>query len=117
MATITRDIERPAFLDRPEEGQLSLDAATAPTGRRGRITETLPLPERLRAERAAAAGAQARTGSTTRGGGATLDELLVGAWEGLSARHSVTCPVCAAPMAPREGALGGACGGCGSQLR
>lgn len=117
MATVTRDVERPAFLDRRDEGQLTFDAATAPTGRRARITETLPLSERLRAERVAVGAPEARTGTATRGGGATLDELLVGAWEGLSSHHLVACPVCTAEMAPRAHAPGGACGDCGSQLR
>lgn len=104
MATLLREFERPSILDRP--------SAPGPA----------PLSERLRAERVATArGAPTapspeRAGSR-RGGEATLDELLVGAWEGLSARRPVACPVCAGPMVPREGAAGGACGACGSHLR
>lgn len=131
MATLLREVERPAFLDAPAEEQMSLGEVALRERRRppiqAREMERAPLPgndraplsTRLRAERAgpiAGAGASART-DATRGGEATLDELLVGAWEGLSARHPVACPVCAQPMHPRTGADGGACGGCGSQLR
>jgi len=121
MATLVRDIERPAFLDPPAEGQLSLGAVVAPVregapSRRAREA----LSERLRAERASEAGVDGAASVqpvATRGGDATLDELLVGAWEGLSARRPVTCPVCSGPMNPRAGAAIGACGDCGSQLR
>ena len=30
----------------------------------------------------------------------TLDDLLAGVWEGLSARRAVRCPVCAGEMEP-----------------
>ena len=128
MATLAREVERPAFLAAQPDAQLSLSAGVAPresaTGRgrapAGEPTRA-PLSERLRHEvardeRAATANA-GRTTVLRRGGEATLDELLVGAWEGLSAHRSVVCPVCAAAMAPRSEAAGGACGGCGSQLR
>ena len=104
MATVLRDIERPSILDLPSE------------------RDRVPLSGRLHAERVAmerstSAGRSAKASGPRRGGEATLDELLVGAWEGLSAHRSVACPVCASPMAPRVGAAGGACGDCGSQLR
>jgi hypothetical protein len=59
-----------------------------------------------------------------RGGGAleerTLDEVLSAAWDGLAGHHSVTCPVCTGPMAPRYGSgakpVGGRCTRCGSTL-
>jgi len=128
MSTLVRDVERPALLDRSAEEQLMLGGAVGSRGRQtpsqhgGNIAlvEPDPLSDRLRSEQrldaTARAAAPARTG-TTRGGAATLDELFVGAWEGLSARHSVTCPVCAGPMQPRSGADGGACADCGAQLR
>jgi hypothetical protein len=54
------------------------------------------------------------------GGGPTLDELLAGAWEGLTAHAVVECPVCSAEMAPEYGAHtrphGGRCRSCGSTL-
>jgi hypothetical protein len=54
----------------------------------------------------------------------TLDDVLVGAWEGLSACHTVACPACGGAMAPRRtnggpGGLlvrGGACGSCHTTL-
>lgn len=54
------------------------------------------------------------------GRGVTLDELLVGTWEGLTAHRTAACPVCHAEMTPRYGAgaepVGGRCRGCGSTL-
>jgi hypothetical protein len=51
----------------------------------------------------------------------TLDDLIVSAWEGLAVRGTVTCPVCASPMATRFPEHGGdaptgTCLGCGSRL-
>jgi DNA-directed RNA polymerase subunit RPC12/RpoP len=54
------------------------------------------------------------------GGEPTLEEVLSGAWEGLTAHRPVECPVCAGRMKPRYGAhalpIGGACEDCGSKL-
>lgn len=54
------------------------------------------------------------------GGGLTLDDLVVGAWEGLSAHRTVACPACGAEMVPRYGAgpapVGGRCTGCATTL-
>jgi hypothetical protein len=54
------------------------------------------------------------------GGEPTLDDVLAGAWEGLTAHRTVDCPVCAGELAPAYGAharpTGGRCGGCGSTL-
>jgi hypothetical protein len=54
-------------------------------------------------------------------GGATLDDLLSGAWEGLTAAASSTaCPVCGGALEPRwsagAGVVGGRCRDCGSEL-
>jgi len=54
-------------------------------------------------------------------GEATLDDVLSGAWEGLSAAASFTaCPVCHGELAPRwsagAGVVGGRCRDCGSEL-
>jgi hypothetical protein len=53
--------------------------------------------------------------------GATLDDLLSGAWEGLTAAASSTvCPVCHGVLEPRwsagAGVVGGRCRDCGSEL-
>jgi hypothetical protein len=54
------------------------------------------------------------------GGEPTLDELLAGVWEGLTAQRVVQCPMCAADMSPYYGAhsrpLGGRCRNCGTEL-
>ncbi len=55
------------------------------------------------------------------GGGATLDDLVSGAWEGLSAAASSTaCPVCRGELEARwsagAGVVGGRCRDCGSEL-
>jgi hypothetical protein len=51
----------------------------------------------------------------------TLDDLLVGAWEGLAAHRPVECPVCRGEMDPEYGAhalpVGGRCTSCGTTLR
>jgi hypothetical protein len=70
----------------------------------------------------AAARAPARSAPPRppRSGGATLDDIVVGAWEGLAAHRPVACPVCGGSMAPRYGSaaepVGGRCGRCGSSL-
>ncbi len=52
--------------------------------------------------------------------GRTLEELISGAWEDLTAHRTATCPICSAAMTPRYGsgpsAVGGRCGDCGSEL-
>ena len=52
--------------------------------------------------------------------GRTLEDVLSGAWEELSAHCTATCPVCAGAMVPRYGsgpfAVGGRCTDCGSEL-
>ena len=54
------------------------------------------------------------------GGGATLDRVVIGAWEGLLAHGSVGCPVCRGAMTPRYGAgpapVGGRCRDCSAEL-
>ena len=53
-------------------------------------------------------------------GGSTLDDLIVGVWEDLTAHHAAACPVCGEAMRPRYGSgpapVGGRCTGCGSTL-
>jgi hypothetical protein len=54
------------------------------------------------------------------GGEPTLDDLLAGAWEGLTAQRAVECPVCGDDMEPVYGAharpISGRCRTCGSEL-
>jgi hypothetical protein len=54
-------------------------------------------------------------------GEATFDDVLSGAWEGLSAAASFTaCPVCQGELVARwsagAGVVGGRCRDCGSEL-
>lgn len=48
----------------------------------------------------------------------TLDEALVGIWEGLAARAAVACPLCSGVMRPRGPGetAGGRCADCGTTL-
>jgi hypothetical protein len=50
----------------------------------------------------------------------TLDDVIVGAWEGLLAAHQVTCPICSGAMEPRHGSgprpVGGRCRDCRTTL-
>jgi len=52
--------------------------------------------------------------------GRTLEELLSGAWEDLTAHRTATCPICDGAMEPRYGsgasAVGGRCRDCGTDL-
>ena len=48
------------------------------------------------------------------GGGPTLDDAVVGAWEGLTAHVAIACPVCGGAMRPRPD--GGRCEDCGASL-
>ena len=100
MTVLTLDLE--SALDPPDivatEGA---DAASGAAESRGEAGDAAP---RAAAER----------------GRPTLDEVIVGAWEGLAAHHAVACPVCGGEMRPRYGSgaapVGGRCSGCGSTL-
>jgi hypothetical protein len=52
--------------------------------------------------------------------GRTLEDVLSGAWEDLSANRTATCPICDGTMEPRYGsgpsAVGGRCRDCRSDL-
>jgi hypothetical protein len=112
------DLERPAILEPGRQEQLRLDAPPAPA-------PVAPRP--VRAPRGPDPGdrASARPEPAVRtkrpGGELTLDELLVVAWEGVTAHHQASCPVCRGAMVPRYAAagpesLGGRCRDCGSTL-
>jgi len=53
-------------------------------------------------------------------GGWTLEDLLSGVWEDLSAHRPAPCPVCPGELMPRPGAgaaaVGGRCTRCGTEL-
>lgn len=52
--------------------------------------------------------------------GRTLEDLLSGAWEDLTAHRTATCPICDGEMKPRYGsgpsAVGGRCRECRTDL-
>ena len=52
--------------------------------------------------------------------GPTLEDILSGAWEDLTAHRTATCPICDGAMAPRYGsgpsAVGGRCRECRAEL-
>jgi hypothetical protein len=62
------------------------------------------------------AAARRRDGGLS--GGPTLDDAVVGAWEGLAAQVVVACPVCGGALRPHASpdAVGGRCGDCGTTL-
>jgi len=54
------------------------------------------------------------------GGELTLDEMIVGVWEGLARHRVVNCPTCGGDMRPLYAAgarpVGGRCGDCRSTI-
>ena len=52
--------------------------------------------------------------------GRTLEDVLSGAWEDLTAHRTAACPICAGAMDPRYGAgpsaVGGRCRSCRTEL-
>jgi len=51
----------------------------------------------------------------------TLDDVIVGVWDGLSAHHSVECPVCSGTVRPCYGGaghapVGGRCDDCDAAI-
>jgi hypothetical protein len=78
------------------------------------------LERRGRAARPAVDAVPRNLPATDSRGGPTLDELITGVWEGLSANESVHCPACGGAMSPRYAAgpcaVGGRCSDCGSTL-
>jgi hypothetical protein len=101
---------------------LDLSVADAPGPRIGASAarRTPPAAAPLRAAPAAAQRPTAPPATPSSPAARTLDELISGAWEGLSAHQTVMCPVCTGPMAPRYGSgarpVGGRCRRCASTL-
>ena len=53
------------------------------------------------------------------GGRLTLDDAIVGAWEGLAAQVVVACPLCDGSLRPKpalDSLVGGRCDDCGTSL-
>ncbi|HKE78075.1 MAG TPA: hypothetical protein VKB54_02165 [Solirubrobacteraceae bacterium] len=103
-ATLTLSVDRPSLFDDPGDDRSRGPASRGPAARGRGPGE--------RGERPAGAGAARHA--------VTLDHIISGAWDELSAHRPVSCPVCRGQMAPRYGAgaqpVGGRCHRCGSSL-
>ena len=116
---VSSDVERPAILGDGRHEQLRLEPPPppAPAAPAARPTRSPDRPQPAdRSVLSQPAGRMKRPG-----GELTLDELLVVAWEGVTAQHQASCPVCRGAMVPRYAAagpecLGGRCRDCGSTL-
>ena len=104
-------------------GQSALFGAGSATVVAPASAAVAPAPEppaEARASAVAAPAAEPTPTASARRHGPTLDDLVVGAWEGLLAGAPADCLVCGAPMAPRHsagaGIVGGRCGGCGTTV-
>jgi hypothetical protein len=89
------------------------EARCAPDAERERAAaKTFPIPADP-PQRGAVAEPDAR-------GRLTLDEVIVGVWEGLHAHHTATCPICGGGMVARPGSgprpVGGRCTDCGTTI-
>jgi hypothetical protein len=115
-ATLTLDLFRPSILDPIEEiDDQQIQLRGPGFGRGDRTPARAPAP-------AAPMGGdqQALEPADLPCDGPTLDDLLVGVWEGLVAHRTVACPACGEAMAPRYSAgpapVGGRCKGCGTTI-
>jgi hypothetical protein len=112
-ATLTLDLFRPSILDPVDDGDdIKLRGPGFARDRQ---------PARNTAPAAPMGGDQRVHESTVQqGGGPTLDDLVVGVWEGLTAHRTVACLACGEAMTPRYSAgpapVGGRCTSCGTTI-
>jgi hypothetical protein len=110
-ATLTLDLFRPSILDPVEAGE-QLRAGRGAARDRGLHGTTVPEP--------VGGDLHARDLRAGPSGGPTLDDLVVGVWEGLAAHRTVACLACGEAMKPRYGTghapVGGRCQGCGTTI-
>jgi hypothetical protein len=111
-ATLTLDLFRPPILDPVEDAK----RLRGPGFMRDRAPRRVPAP-------AVPKGGDQRVqvSMVQQGGGPTLDDLVVGVWEGLAAHRTVACLACGeTSMTPRYSAgpvpVGGRCRGCGTTI-
>ena len=106
-ATLTLDLG--LDFDQPLPGE----ARFAPGGEREPARQT-PLPTPADPPQRGAAGEPDARGRLT------LDEVIVGVWEGLLAHHKAACPICGGAMRARPGSgprpVGGRCTSCGTTI-
>ena len=124
MTTATLQFDHPTLF---RDGRFSRDDVAGPDAQRAhqpapasRPGAAAAAPPREHATAAPALHAAAPSNASAPRGSLSLDEVLSAAWDGLTAHHSVTCPVCSGQMAPRYGSgakpVGGRCTRCGSTL-
>ena len=111
-ATLTLDLFRPPILDPVEDSKL----LRGPGFARDRTPRRVPAPAVPKGS-----DQRAHVSVVQQGGGPTLDDLVVGVWEGLAANRTVACLACGeASMTPRYGAgpvpVGGRCRNCGTTI-
>jgi hypothetical protein len=109
-----------------EPGSATFRAPTARDGRQLELREAPAVaPPAAPVPAPAPAAAPERDGTSHQpmvqhDGGPTLDDLIVGVWEGLAAHATVACPACNAAMTPRYSAgpapVGGRCRSCGTTI-
>ena len=82
--------------------------------------ERIERPASLFGPAPGVAGERAPERDADLGGGLTLDDAIVGAWEGLAAQVAVPCPLCGGSLRPRgserDTSGGGRCDDCGTTL-
>ncbi|HMJ03314.1 MAG TPA: hypothetical protein VK506_10255 [Conexibacter sp.] len=80
------------------------------------MAERIDRPASLVGPSPAHAGAPERDEGL--GGGLTLDDAIVGAWEGLAAQVVVPCPLCGGALRPHgeHEDTGGRCGDCATTV-
>jgi hypothetical protein len=107
-ATLTLDLFRPPILDPVEDAKL----LRGPGFPRDRSPRRFPAPAVPKG-----GDQRAQVSVVQQGGGPTLDDVVVGVWEGLVAHRTVACLACGEAMTPRYSAgpvpVGGRCGNCG----
>lgn len=92
---------------RDDHGQLSLDGLVAGRPAPARARVAVPAPAVRQAPPVAGAVAPA---------GATLDQVIAGAWRALGAQRVAGCPVCGGTLHAAAGGREGRCGDCGTTL-
>jgi hypothetical protein len=111
-ATLTLDLFRPAILDPVEAGEQVRAARGGAI--RDRAPGQTPVAEPVGGD------LHVHDRRDAPSGGPTLDDLVVGVWEGLAAHRTVACLACGEAMTPRYGAghapVGGRCRGCGTTI-
>jgi len=109
--TLTLDLFRPSILDPVEDGPQLRGPGFTRDRESGRITApAVPMGSDRGTHEA----------MVPQGGGPTLDDLVVGVWEGLAAHRTVACLACGEAMTPRYSAgpapVGGRCRSCGTTI-